>query len=111
MDYKEFRISCKNTKALLIGDIMLDRYVFGKVNRISPEAPVPIFLAKDKKQVLGGAGNVFSNLVSLDVNTTLLSVLGNDATASHIKKFLNLKKNVKALFLQRKKFRLLKLGS
>ena len=52
MDYKEFRISCKNTKALLIGDIMLDRYVFGKVNRISPEAPVPIFLAKDKKQVL-----------------------------------------------------------
>ena len=88
MDYKEFRISCKNTKALLIGDIMLDRYVFGKVNRISPEAPVPIFLAKDKKQVLGGAGNVFSNLVSLDVNTTLLSVLGNDITASHIKKIL-----------------------
>ena len=103
MDYKEFRISCKNTKALLIGDIMLDRYVFGKVNRISPEAPVPIFLAKDKKQVLGGAGNVFSNLVSLDVNTTLLSVLGNDSTASHIKKILKSEKKSKNFIFTEKK--------
>jgi D-beta-D-heptose 7-phosphate kinase/D-beta-D-heptose 1-phosphate adenosyltransferase len=103
MDYKEFKITCQNTKALLIGDIMLDRYVFGKVNRISPEAPVPIFLAKDKKQVLGGAGNVFSNLVSLDVNTTLLSVLGNDVTANHIKKILKSEKKSKNFIFTEKK--------
>ena len=44
---------------------MLDRYVFGKVNRISPEAPVPIFLVNTSKEVLGGSGNVLSNLLSL----------------------------------------------
>ena len=68
------------THVVVAGDVMLDRYLFGSTDQISPEAPVPIFLAEDKKQVLGGAGNVFSNLVSLDVNTTLLSVLGNDTT-------------------------------
>ena len=62
MNQKEFSSVCKNTKALLIGDIMLDRYVIGKVNRISPEAPVPVFLSQNMKQVLGGAGNVFKNL-------------------------------------------------
>jgi D-beta-D-heptose 7-phosphate kinase/D-beta-D-heptose 1-phosphate adenosyltransferase len=103
MDFKQFKISCENTKALLIGDVMLDRYVFGKVNRISPEAPVPIFLSKDKKQVLGGAGNVFNNLVSLDVNTTLLTVLGNDVTASHIKKILKSEKKSKSYIFTEKK--------
>ena len=103
MDFKQFKISCENTKALLIGDVMLDRYVFGKVNRISPEAPVPIFLSKDKKQVLGGAGNVFNNLVSLDVNTTLLTVLGNDVTASHIKKILKSEKKSKNFIFTEKK--------
>ena len=103
MDYKEFKISCENTKALLIGDIMLDRYVFGKVNRISPEAPVPIFLSKDKKQVLGGAGNVFNNLVSLGVYTTLLTVLGNDNTGNYIKKNLKSKKKSKSYIFTEKK--------
>ena len=63
MNHKEFLYSCSKTKVLLIGDIMLDRYVIGNVNRISPEAPVPIFLSEKSKQVLGGAGNVYNNLV------------------------------------------------
>ena len=46
---------------------MLDRYVNGDVNRISPEAPVPVFLSESSKQVLGGAGNVYNNLISLGV--------------------------------------------
>ena len=54
----------KRTKALLVGDIMLDRYVFGKISRISPEAPVPVFLSNSNKEVLGGSGNVLSNLVA-----------------------------------------------
>ena len=73
MNHKEFLYSCSKTKVLLIGDIMLDRYVIGNVNRISPEAPVPIFLSEKSKQVLGGAGNVNNNLVSLGVKTTLIS--------------------------------------
>ena len=52
----------KKLKIFLVGDIMLDRYVFGKVNRISPEAPVPVFLVKTFKEVLGGSGNVLNNL-------------------------------------------------
>ncbi len=83
---------------------MLDRYVFGKVNRVSPEAPVPVFLSEKKKEVLGGAGNVFNNLVSLGVFTTLITVIGSDAIGDEIKK--NLKKNKKSnkhIFIEKKK--------
>ena len=68
----------KKTKVFLVGDIMLDRYVFGNVNRISPEAPVPVFLAKNFKEVLGGSGNVLNNLISLGTKTTYLSIIGKD---------------------------------
>ena len=84
MKKKDFIALCKNTKVLLLGDIMLDQYVIGKVNRISPEAPVPIFLAEDKKQVLGGAGNVFNNLISLGASTTLLTAVGQDNNGKKI---------------------------
>ena len=78
----------KKTKILLIGDIMLDRYVFGKINRISPEAPVPIFLTESSKEVLGGSGNVLSNLISLGTKTSYLSVIGKDENGNKIKKLL-----------------------
>ena len=68
----------KKTKVFLIGDIMLDRYVFGKVNRISPEAPVPVFLTESFREVLGGSGNVLNNLASLGTKTSYLSIIGND---------------------------------
>ena len=61
----------KKTKVFLIGDIMLDQYIFGNVNRISPEAPVPIFLKDKSKEMLGGSGNVLSNLISFG---TILSI-------------------------------------
>ena len=68
----------KKTKVFLIGDIMLDRYVFGKVSRISPEAPVPIFLSKNSKEMLGGSGNVLNNLISLGTDPYYLSLIGKD---------------------------------
>ena len=72
---------------------MLDRYVAGKVNRISPEAPVFIFSTQSCRQVLGGAGNVFSNLISIGVNTTLISVVGNDNYGYQIEKYIKENKN------------------
>ena len=75
MNFKDFSNYCSRTRALIIGDIMLDRYVIGDVNRISPEAPVPVFLSQSSKHVLGGAGNVYNNLISLGVNATLIRSL------------------------------------
>ena len=76
----------KKTKVFLIGDIMLDRYVFGKVSRISPEAPVPVFLAKSFREVLGGSGNVLNNLASLGTKTSYLSIIGKDENGEKNKK-------------------------
>jgi D-beta-D-heptose 7-phosphate kinase/D-beta-D-heptose 1-phosphate adenosyltransferase len=78
----------KKTKVFLIGDIMLDRYVFGRVSRISPEAPVPIFLKESFREVLGGSGNVLNNLASLGTKTSYLSIIGNDENGKKIKRIL-----------------------
>jgi D-beta-D-heptose 7-phosphate kinase/D-beta-D-heptose 1-phosphate adenosyltransferase len=63
---------------LVIGDCMLDRYYFGSVSRISPEAPVPIVKVSETRDTLGGAGNVASNCAHLGAPVTLLGLLGND---------------------------------
>ncbi|MFN3471097.1 MAG: bifunctional heptose 7-phosphate kinase/heptose 1-phosphate adenyltransferase [Aquificaceae bacterium] len=68
----------KRLKILVVGDIILDRYIFGKVERISPEAPVPVVEVQREEFRLGGAGNVAHNLSSLGVKTYLLGVLGQD---------------------------------
>ncbi|WP_300343824.1 D-glycero-beta-D-manno-heptose 1-phosphate adenylyltransferase [uncultured Oscillibacter sp.] len=65
---------------MVIGDFMIDRYFQGDVHRISPEAPVPIFLKQDEYFVLGGASNVVSNLASAGQNVVAVSVIGRDAT-------------------------------
>ncbi len=68
----------KSLKVLVVGDVILDRYVFGKVERISPEAPVPIVEVEREDFKLGGAGNVANNLSSLGVKTYLTGVVGED---------------------------------
>src|SRR6266516_2830546 len=68
-------------KILIIGDVMLDTYWWGKVERISPEAPVPVVTLHRKEQRIGGAGNVALNTTSLGAETTLFSVIGDDADA------------------------------
>lgn len=66
-------------KALIVGDVMIDAYLFGNVTRISPEAPVPVIETQRKESRLGGAANVALNLKSLGAQAILCSVVGNDA--------------------------------
>lgn len=63
---------------LVIGDVMLDRYLLGEVNRISPEAPVPVVLIKSEQQRAGGAANVAANLALLGIQTHMIGLVGND---------------------------------
>ena len=65
-------------KILVIGDVMLDKYYYGEVTRISPEAPVPITHVKSQKETLGGAANVAHNLALLGCDTSLVGYVGND---------------------------------
>ena len=65
-------------KVLVAGDLMLDRYWFGQVDRISPEAPVPVVAFRSRDERIGGAGNVACNITSLGGKCTLLSVVGDD---------------------------------
>ena len=66
------------SRVACVGDVMLDRFVYGRVERTSPEAPVPILRTDHDVYMLGGAGNVVRNLVSLGAQATLLSVIGDD---------------------------------
>jgi D-beta-D-heptose 7-phosphate kinase/D-beta-D-heptose 1-phosphate adenosyltransferase len=65
--------------ALVIGDVMLDRYLIGEVSRISPEAPVPVVLLKQQNERAGGAANVAANLALLGIETHILGCVGEDA--------------------------------
>lgn len=72
------KVNFSATRLLVVGDVMLDRYWFGDVQRISPEAPVPIVRVNTTEERLGGAANVALNLSSLGVNTRLLGIVGED---------------------------------
>lgn len=76
------------TKVLVVGDVMLDKYYFGSVRRISPEAPVPVVRVKDTKLTLGGAGNVLSNITHLGAKGVMLSACGRDDNAVTLKGLL-----------------------
>ncbi len=78
-------IETKNDKVLVIGDIILDRYVYGIVERISPEAPVPVLNYHEEKEDLGGVGVVLDSLTRLGVETTIISVIGNDEAGEKIR--------------------------
>ena len=70
---------------LVVGDVMLDRYVFGGTSRISPEAPVPVVHVQQNDDRAGGAANVASNLARLGVTTTLLGIVGDDDEANALR--------------------------
>ncbi len=72
------------SKVLVVGDIMLDRFVYGTVDRISPESPVPVLSISRENMMLGGAGNTLSNLFHLGCKGKLLSVVGDDETGQKI---------------------------
>ncbi len=79
-----------NTKnhALVIGDVMLDRYLIGSVGRISPEAPVPIVLLDSQNERAGGAANVAANLALLGITTHLIGCVGDDLEAKSLAKLI-----------------------
>ncbi len=78
----------KKPKILVIGDLMIDHYLWGSTNRISPEAPVQVVDVEKETSVLGGAGNVVNNLVSLGVDVMVISVVGEDAVLAELTKML-----------------------
>ncbi len=78
-----------NVKALAIGDLMLDRFAYGTVDRISPEAPVPVLKIRSCKEMLGGAGNVVANLAALGCVTTFVGVVGKDAEGRRVAELLS----------------------
>ncbi len=75
-------------RVLVVGDAMLDRYFFGDVERISPEAPVPVVRVTREEARLGGAANVALNVKSLGANVTLITVVGNDEPAMRLQGLL-----------------------
>jgi rfaE bifunctional protein kinase chain/domain len=88
-DIQSLFTSFATTKIGVVGDIMLDTYWWGVVDRISPEAPVPIVSLQRKETRVGGAANVALNLRSLGAPTTLFSVIGKDAEGKELNALLN----------------------
>ncbi len=78
----------KKARVLVVGDVMLDRYWFGDVSRISPEAPVPVVRFKNQEERLGGAANVANNCAQLGARTQLLSVTGADEAGDRLQKLV-----------------------
>jgi len=87
----------KTNKVLVIGDIILDKYIKGTVFRISPEAPIPIIKIENKEYALGGASNVANNLASLECDVTIIGNIGKDKAAkkiNHLLKINNIQSNI-----------------
>ena len=78
----------KHVRLLVVGDVMLDRYWFGAVERISPEAPVPVVKVERSEERLGGAANVARNAAAIGATTALLSVVGDDEAGRTLQKML-----------------------
>ncbi|PMP76120.1 MAG: D-glycero-beta-D-manno-heptose-7-phosphate kinase [Sulfurihydrogenibium sp.] len=85
---KQLISNFKNLKIAVVGDIILDKYLWGEVERISPEAPVPIVDVKRETVSLGGASNVANNIVSLEAKAYMIGVIGNDENGKTIEKLL-----------------------
>src|SRR5690348_17543854 len=72
------------TRILCVGDVMLDHYVYGQVERVSPEAPIPVLRVERETRTLGGAGNVLRNLQALGLSPCFVSVVGNDPAGHEV---------------------------
>lgn len=83
--------SLAGKKIVIIGDVMLDRYVWGEVLRISPEAPVPVVRVREHSEVLGGAGNVAANCANLGCSVTLVGLCGADEAGTQLQALLETK--------------------
>jgi D-beta-D-heptose 7-phosphate kinase / D-beta-D-heptose 1-phosphate adenosyltransferase len=91
------------TKVLVVGDIILDQYIYGETNRISPEAPVPVVRVKSTEERPGGAANVAINVSSLGINTQLLGITGQDEASRRLEDILG-EKGVECHFVHQEGF-------
>jgi len=98
IDFKELFKTFSSVKIGVIGDMMLDTYWWGNVERISPEAPVPVVTVDRKEYRIGGAGNVALNLASLGAKVSVFSVIGNDDDGHTLTGLLN-EKNIDTRYL------------
>lgn len=85
MNYRSYIDSFKNANILVIGDLILDEYIYTSVNRISPEAPVQVCLIENKRYHLGGSGNVAHNISSLGGKVYPIGVVGDDESGAFLK--------------------------
>jgi D-beta-D-heptose 7-phosphate kinase/D-beta-D-heptose 1-phosphate adenosyltransferase len=91
-----------NCRMLVIGDCMIDEYVWGTVDRISPEAPVPVVAVKRDNATLGGAGNVVNNLAALKADVTIIGTYGSGENGKRLKKmFEDVGANISGLALDK----------
>lgn len=86
---KELISGASRTRILVIGDVMLDEFIWGSVRRISPEAPVPVVQLERESFMPGGAANVARNLAALKVSTELFSIIGKDLAGNKLKRILS----------------------
>ncbi|HEX3720064.1 MAG TPA: D-glycero-beta-D-manno-heptose-7-phosphate kinase [Verrucomicrobiae bacterium] len=85
---RQLLAAAKQARVLVLGDVMLDHFLWGHVDRISPEAPVPVVQFERESFVPGGAGNVARNLADLEAFAELFGVVGNDDSAHQLRKIL-----------------------
>lgn len=95
--------SFKGKKILIVGDIILDRFIYGKVSRISPEAPVPVVEVTGENFLLGGAANVANNILSLGGIPSLAGIIGKDTAGSVLMELLRSKNiNTEGIVIDRR---------
>ncbi|NIP58373.1 MAG: hypothetical protein GWM92_08975, partial [Gemmatimonadetes bacterium] len=85
---REIFDAARSVRVLVVGDVMLDRYVTGRVDRISPEAPVPVLHYEDESAAVGGAGNVAANVTALGARCRLVGIVGDDAQGAAVREAL-----------------------
>ena len=99
MDLSGLLARLQTARVLVVGDIMLDRYYYGSVERISPEGPIPVLKIEREAAMLGGAGNVARNLASLGADCRLITVVGDDPAGAEVKSLVSDLASVTASFL------------
>jgi len=102
MNYQQILGRFKEKKILVIGDIMLDKYIWGDVERISPEAPIQIVRVEKENYVPGGAANVANNIMSLGGNCILIGVVGKDDAKKTLKRELT-KRKIQSVLIEDKR--------
>ena len=86
--FRELNRQTSGKRIAIVGDIMLDRYLWGTVNRISPEAPVPVVDIEEESSRLGGAANVANNVSTLSAEPLLIGITGEDSSAQNVRSIL-----------------------